>query len=219
MVQRMDSAVYSIGAVARMVGASVATLRSWEERYGVVSPGRSDGGHRLYSRDDVDKLQYVMRQIEEGMSAGDAHRLLEQSLRIEGEGALLTPDRADRPALVLLAERDPFAAELSEFFLRTEGYEVEIALDADSAVAMVIDRRPQVVIVDLLISGGEGLTLCEKLGHRRDVALLAISTLESRDEALAAGAAAFLRKPIDPLQLVSTVKDLSGTSAYLRTPR
>jgi len=214
MVQRMDSAVYSIGAVARMLGVSVPTLRSWEERYGLISPERSEGGHRLYSRDHVDRLQFVVKQIEEGMSAGDAHRLLEQSMRRD-DGALPTQDRADHPALVLLAERDPFAAELAEYFLRTEGYEVEIALDADSAVAMVVDRRPQVVIVDLLISGGEGLTLCEKLGHRSDVALLAISTLESRDEALTAGAAAFLRKPIDPLQLVSTVKDLSGTSAYL----
>jgi DNA-binding transcriptional MerR regulator len=41
---------YSIGAVARMVVVPVATLRSWEERYGVVVPARSDAGQRLYSR-------------------------------------------------------------------------------------------------------------------------------------------------------------------------
>ena len=38
----------------------------------------------------------------------------------------------------------------------------------------------------------------------------------SRDEALAAGADAFLQKPLEPLKLVSTVKDLLGASAYLR---
>jgi DNA-binding response OmpR family regulator len=46
-------------------------------------------------------------------------------------------------------------------------------------------------------------------------AVLAISVLEVRDEALAAGADAFLQKPFDPLELVSTVKDLIGTSALV----
>jgi CheY-like chemotaxis protein len=46
-------------------------------------------------------------------------------------------------------------------------------------------------------------------------AVLAISALEARDEALAAGADAFLQKPIDPLELVSTVKDLVGASALI----
>jgi DNA-binding response OmpR family regulator len=45
--------------------------------------------------------------------------------------------------------------------------------------------------------------------------VLAISVLESRDEALAAGADAFLQKPLDPLELVSTVKDLLGASALV----
>ena len=46
-------------------------------------------------------------------------------------------------------------------------------------------------------------------------AVLAISVLQARDEALAAGADAFLQKPLDPLQFVSTVKDLLGASALV----
>jgi CheY-like chemotaxis protein len=46
-------------------------------------------------------------------------------------------------------------------------------------------------------------------------AVIAISALEARDEALAAGADAFLQKPLDPLELISTVKDLAGTSALI----
>ena len=48
--------------------------------------------------------------------------------------------------------------------------------------------------------------------------MLAISVLEARDEALAAGADAFLQKPFDPLELVSTVKDLLGVSALVARP-
>jgi DNA-binding response OmpR family regulator len=47
------------------------------------------------------------------------------------------------------------------------------------------------------------------------VLVVAVSVLESRDLALEAGADAFLLKPLEPLQLVSTVRDLLGSSAFL----
>ena len=47
--------------------------------------------------------------------------------------------------------------------------------------------------------------------------MLALSALDSAEEALQAGASAFLNKPIEPLQLVSTVRDLIGTSALARS--
>jgi DNA-binding response OmpR family regulator len=46
--------------------------------------------------------------------------------------------------------------------------------------------------------------------------ILAVSAVASGDAALDSGADAFLQKPVDPLQFVSTVRDLLGTSAYLR---
>ena len=45
---------------------------------------------------------------------------------------------------------------------------------------------------------------------------LAVSAVDQRDQAFAAGAEAFLLKPLDPLQFVSTIRDLIGTSAFLR---
>jgi len=71
-------------------------------------------------------------------------------------------------------------------------------------------------VVELLISGGTGAELCRRLKEAGVPACLAISTLEGRDAALGAGADAFLQKPLDPLQFVSTVKDLLGKSAFLQ---
>jgi DNA-binding transcriptional MerR regulator len=71
-----EVATYSIGAVARMVGVPPATLRTWEERYRIVEPVRSEGGHRLYSRLDVERLRFVAGRVREGISPGDAHRML-----------------------------------------------------------------------------------------------------------------------------------------------
>ena len=70
-----------------------------------------------------------------------------------------------------------------------------------------------------MISGGLGADLCRRLKQHDARAVLAISVLEARDEALAAGADAFLRKPVDPLELVSTVKDLLGASALVARQR
>ena len=115
--------------------------------------------------------------------------------------------------LVLLAERDPVAADLAQFYLRTEGYEVSLAWTVGDAEQQWLESRPQLAIVELMISGGLGAELCRRLKQDDAGAVLAVSVLQARDEALAAGADAFLQKPLDPLELVSTVKDLLGASA------
>ena len=204
-----ETATYSIGAVARMVGVPPATLRTWEDRYGLVEPVRSPGGHRLYSRQDVEHLRFVAERVREGMSPGDAHRLLG-----EGSDNLPVAPRAGTRIVILLAERDPYAADFADFFLRTEGFEVVLALDVADAISAVGAARPQLAIVDLLISGGDGLALCRQI-RDRGIPVLALSSIETRDEALDAGASAFLLKPLEPLRLVSAVRDLLGTSSFL----
>jgi CheY-like chemotaxis protein len=207
--------VYSIGAVARMLAIPTATLRTWEDRYGLPVPERSHGGHRLYSRDQVDQLRFVKAQLAHGMAPADAHRLLADRL---AAGALSfgEPEMSKTRLLILLAERDPYAAELSEYFLRTEGYDVTSALDAEQVAHKFAEHNPSLTVIDLLISGGDGLDVCRQLKQRSGVPVLAISTLATSDAALEAGADAFLQKPLDPLQLVSAVKDLLGASAFLR---
>ena len=75
--------------------------------------------------------------------------------------------------------------------------------------------RRGIAIIDLLMSGGAGLEFCRSV-RGAGILVLAISSLQSREEAMEAGASAFLQKPLAPLQLVSAIKDLLGESAYLR---
>jgi DNA-binding transcriptional MerR regulator len=214
-LSRPDPPVYSIGAVERILGIAAATVRNWEERYGLVKPERSPGGHRLYSRTQVEQLRFVKERLDAGLQPAEAHRLLGE--RLERGGDFRVADDGEGPRLlILLAERDPYAADFEQFFLRTEGYEVALALDAEDAARTLEQRLPQLAVVELLISGGTGAELCRRLKEGGVPACLAISTLEARDEALSAGADAFLQKPLDPLQLVSTVKDLLGASAFLK---
>ena len=213
-----EQAIYSIGAVERMVGIPAATLRNWEERYGLITPERSAGGQRLYTRRQVEQLQFLKREVAGGLQPAEAHRLLaehEPSNR-PGPGGDEGPQGA-RP-LILLAERDPYAAELAEFFLRREGYEVVLALDAHAAQRACMERRPDLAVVELTISGGAGPELCTRLKERGVPACLAVSSLDAEEEALASGADAFLPKPFEPPQLLSTVNDLLGRTALLSQP-
>ena len=215
----LDEPVYSIGAAAKILDVPAATLRAWEERYGVITPTRSEGSQRLYSRNQIEKLKYIKSRLDAGVSAADAHRLLAQQLA-GGSVPAAIPDRSTegRP-LILLADRDQYAADLAEYFLRTEGYDVSIATDAAQARLLFAERSPDLVVVDLLISGGAGFRLCTDLSKAGTAQVLAVAAIDASDEALAVGASAFLRKPLEPLILVSTVRDLLGTSALARTSK
>jgi DNA-binding transcriptional MerR regulator len=202
--------VYSIGAVARMLDLTPTTLRAWEDRYGVVNPARSEGDQRLYSRDQVDQLRFVQRLMADGLQAADAHRVLARRLE---DGMTLVPDPPDRSGVsILLAERDVYSARMIDHLLRTEGYEVTIALDPQDALDVFTRTGPSLVVVELVVSGGDGLALCRDLAAA-GARVIAVSPLALGDAALRAGAEAFLRKPLDPLQAVATVRDLLGTSA------
>jgi DNA-binding transcriptional MerR regulator len=202
--------VYSIGTVAEMVDVAPGTLRTWEERYELVVPERTAGGHRLYSRDQIEQLLFIAAKVAEGMQPGEAHRLMAERM---ANGASLSLLPVQSPSLgILLAERDPNSAKLANYFLKTEGYDVVVAMGADAAEAAFRDGKPELAIIDLLISDGMGLALCRKIKEAGHTRILAVSTLSRRQAALDAGADASLQKPLDPLQLVSTVRDILRTS-------
>jgi DNA-binding transcriptional MerR regulator len=213
MAGSSDVPIYSIGAVARMLAISPSTLRSWEERYGMVRPARSKGSQRLYSRDQLDQLLFIKGQLDEGVQLSQAFQLLKERL---GRGSRSIVEGTHQPLLILLAERDPYAAEFEEYLLRTEGYEVCVALDVGEAQRLLGERAPMIAIVDLMISGVRGIEFCRRLQESGTTQVLAVAAVDLADEALAAGAGAFLIKPVAPLQLLSAVKDLLGTSALAR---
>ncbi|HET7379078.1 MAG TPA: MerR family transcriptional regulator, partial [Gaiellales bacterium] len=77
---RGDQPLYSIGAAAKIIDVPAATLRAWEDRYGIVRPLRSEGAQRLYSRNQVEQLKFIKAEMDAGVSAADAHRLLGEEL-------------------------------------------------------------------------------------------------------------------------------------------
>ena len=62
-----NTPVFTIKTVVQETGIPPATLRAWERRYGVLSPGRSEGGYRLYSERDIAILRWLKRQVDAGV--------------------------------------------------------------------------------------------------------------------------------------------------------
>lgn len=83
---------YAIGTAARLAGIPPETLRIWERRYELLAPGRTDGGHRLYSEDDVLLLRAIKRLVDAGMRIGTIARLGHDAIHEEAlrHGALPT---------------------------------------------------------------------------------------------------------------------------------
>ena len=72
---------YRSGTAARLAGIPVETLRVWERRYGVVGPGLSPRGHRLYATEDVSRLALIKQLVDLGSPIGSIATLPLTSLR------------------------------------------------------------------------------------------------------------------------------------------
>ncbi|NVZ81517.1 MerR family transcriptional regulator [Pseudomonas yamanorum] len=68
--------LFPIREVARLTGINPVTLRAWERRYGLIQPIRTDSGHRLYSRTDVETVHRILDWIERGVSVSKVGKIL-----------------------------------------------------------------------------------------------------------------------------------------------
>ncbi|HZW43775.1 MAG TPA: MerR family transcriptional regulator [Dermatophilaceae bacterium] len=67
-----EAGVLRIGELSRRVGVSEHVLRAWESRYGLLSPARSNGGFRLYSEDDENRVRRMQAHLADGLAAAQA---------------------------------------------------------------------------------------------------------------------------------------------------
>ena len=85
-----DESRYPVRLVIARTGLSADVLRAWERRYGAIRPQRSEGGQRLYSEDDVNRLRLLRQATLAGHSIAEVARL-----RTEALEALVDEPRAD----------------------------------------------------------------------------------------------------------------------------
>jgi DNA-binding response OmpR family regulator len=100
--------------------------------------------------------------------------------------------------------------------LRQRGYEVAVAQDAVAAMSAAVKLRPQVVVLDVGLPGGEGTVVMKRMHALPQLAGVPVVMMSGRDpakyreDALRAGASAYLTKPVDPDALLAALRVAMG---------
>jgi len=117
---------------------------------------------------------------------------------------------------VLVVDDEAKLVELVEGYLRREGFEVVTAHDGATALDLALSRQPEVVVLDIMLPGIDGIEVCRRLRQFSDAYVLMLTARSEEIDkiiGLSVGADDYLTKPFSPRELVARVK------AMLRRPR
>lgn len=115
----------------------------------------------------------------------------------------------EEPISVVLVEDDDRLAKLTARYLESHGVTVTIVGDGRDAVARVMQARPDVVLLDLMLPGKSGLDVCRELRTRTDVPILMVTARgEEADRVvgLEGGADDYIPKPFSSRELLARVR-------------
>ena len=154
---------YSIGVVARRTHMHPETLRVWERRYGLIVPGRTETGRRLYSEVDILKVSLVKQLTERGHAVSSVAKLpidrLKQLLNASGSVAAepKAPPRFRRRVMFL---DDALRVRLGRDLLRFE--DIEIVERNDAHHLSTGEKQADVVVFDIVTINEKSLDLVRR---------------------------------------------------------
>ena len=124
--------------------------------------------------------------------------------------------RSSAPLRALVVEDEEPFARLVRTYLEREGFEVDVAPDGETGVELARQRAPDVVVLDLMLPGIDGVETCRRLRTFSDAYVVMLTA--RADEAdkivgLSTGADDYVTKPFSPAELVARIR------AMLRRPR
>jgi DNA-binding response OmpR family regulator len=126
---------------------------------------------------------------------------------------ILRGDPMAKPT-VLVVEDDPDIVELLVYNLQREGFVVYAVSDGEKGLAMALRKRPDLVLLDLMLPGMDGLEVCRRLRGEDDGAHLPVIMLTAKGEetdvvlGLELGADDYITKPFSPREVLARVKAL-----------
>jgi DNA-binding response OmpR family regulator len=112
---------------------------------------------------------------------------------------------------VMVVDDEDHIVELARLYLTREGYEVEGVGDGSQAIARFGQIKPDLVVLDIMLPGADGLAICKEIRKHSQVPII---MLTARDEVtdkvvgLEVGADDYLTKPFHPQELVARAKAL-----------
>jgi len=142
---------------------------------------------------------------------------------VDTQGAPVLP--ADEPATSLLVvDDDPFIARLLQIELTAAGFEVRTAGNGAAALELALERRPDLVVADVMMPTVDGFELTrwlrndERTAATKVILLTARGLSEGKLEGFAVGADEYLVKPFDPPALLERIREVLARPARAARP-
>ncbi len=178
--------IFTTHEVSRLLHVNPRSVINWIEQSLLLSY-RTPGGHRRIRREDL--LAFLRK-----------HQIPTPASLVDGKFNILIVD-----------DEDEIVQILKTFFERQGGYEVHSASDGITALIEVGRNKPDLLILDIMIPGVDGVEVCRRIkaDTNNKTAIVAISgRSDAEQRILQAGADAFMAKPIDLERLLTEAKRL-----------
>ncbi|WP_109631990.1 MULTISPECIES: response regulator transcription factor [Lentzea] len=123
---------------------------------------------------------------------------------------------------VLVVDDDTTVRDVVRRYLEHAGYEVELAGDGETALRLMAAREPDIVVLDLMLPGIDGLEVCRRVRERGStpvVMLTALGEEEDRIAGLQIGADDYVTKPFSPRELALRVSSVLRRANKAYEPR
>jgi DNA-binding response OmpR family regulator len=120
------------------------------------------------------------------------------------------------PLRVLVVDDERAFADVVASYLRREGFDVDLAHDGPSAVAAAREYRPDLIVLDVMLPGFDGIEACRQIRTLTDAYVIMLTAKDEEVDkvvGLAVGADDYVVKPFSPRELIARVR------AMLRRPR
>ena len=124
--------------------------------------------------------------------------------------ATMSPDR------ILVIEDEPMVAEVVERYLRRDGYEVTLAHDGRAALDCFFRERPDLIVLDLMLPGIDGMDVCREIRKSSGVPIIMLTARGEEVDKLVGleiGADDYVTKPFSPREIAARVKAILRRTA------
>ena len=117
---------------------------------------------------------------------------------------------------VLILEDDPHTVEVVQLYLRRDGHTVLSATDGIAGLSLAREAQPDLIVLDLMLPGMDGLEICRTLRQESDVPIVMLTARADEEDRLAGldlGADDYVTKPFSPRELAARIRAVLRRSA------
>jgi len=123
----------------------------------------------------------------------------------------MTGNPLDQPGRIVVVDDDPTIADVVGRYLVRDGHTVESVTDGLQALRVIAERPPDLVVLDLMLPGIDGLEVCRRLRERWPIPVVMLTALGDENDRLAGfeiGADDYVTKPFSPRELAMRVRSV-----------